>query len=361
MKDNYYAVIMAGGGGTRLWPISRTNRPKQLLSLTEEKSLFQIAIERLDGLFDFDHTYIVTVENQLQDLISQEPSLSLDNFIIEPLPRGTASVVGLAAIYLLGMNKDAVMAILTADHVINNIEEFHILLENAYQIAMDGFLVTLGVEPSFPSTGYGYIKAGRNLDEKTGSFIVEKFVEKPSRNLAENYFQEGGYYWNSGMFVWRADKILVEFGKQMPQVHQKLIAILDHLDCEDSKNYIEKIWPTVEKQTIDYGIMENAQNVVVLPARGLGWSDVGSWDSLYDLLKHDDQENAVKTRQLINQDSKNILIFAENQEKIIAIIGMEDTIIVDSDDALLICKRGDSQKVKQVIEKLKKDNLMKYL
>lgn len=361
MKDNYYAVIMAGGGGTRLWPISRTNRPKQLLSLTDEKSLFQIAIERLNGLFDIDHTFIVTVENQLQDLILQEPSLSLENFIIEPLPRGTASVVGLAAIYLLGINEDAVMAVLTADHVINNIDVFHDLLKNAYQLAQDGFLVTLGVEPSYPSTGYGYIKAGRNLDEKTGSYIVEKFVEKPNKDLAENYFQKGGYYWNSGMFVWRADKILAEFSKQMPQVHQKLMGISDRLNSEDSKKYIKKIWPTVEKQTIDYGIMENAQNVVVLPARGLGWSDVGSWDSLYDLLIRDDQGNAVKSGKLINQDSKNILIFAENQEKIIAMIGMEDTIIVESDDALLICKKGDSQKVKQVIEKLKKDGLKKYL
>jgi mannose-1-phosphate guanylyltransferase len=360
MMRNYYAVIMAGGGGTRLWPISRKDHPKQFLKIKGERSLFQIAIDRLGGLFDFDHIYVVTVAAQVDALQREVPEIPVENYLIEPMPRGTASVVGLAAMWLQAKDPQAVMAVLTADHLIENISLFHELLTSAEAISRENYLVTLGIDPSFPSTGYGYIQAGEPLQGGKGS-IVKKFVEKPDEETARRYLQSGNYFWNSGMFIWQAGSILAEFQRQMPALYQALTVIGGSIGSSTYSSVLGRIWQDIVPQTIDYGIMEHAERVVVLPAKGLGWSDVGSWDSLFEFLDVDQNGNTISTDKVVNIDSKNTLFFSEDNNRIIALVDIDDLVIIESGKALLICRKGQTQKIKQVVEQLKKQNMEKYL
>ena len=358
--NNFYAVIMAGGGGTRLWPLSTKAHPKQMLKIIQGHSLFQIAVDRLVGLFTPDQVFIVTVEDQLKELSAQAPNLPSSNFLIEPMPRGTASVVGLAAVHLLRADQNAVMAVLTADHVIRNIPRFHDLLRKARDLAEQGYLITLGIEPSYAATGYGYIQAAEQMGS-TDAYLVEKFTEKPEKEVAEEFLQAGSYYWNSGMFIWRAERILSEFARQMPDEYDKLMAISSHLGMSDADQFVRRIWPEVEKQTIDYGIMENAGEVIVLPARDLDWEDVGSWDSMFDLLDADEKGNIVRSCRDVLIDSENLLVFGDDPDKLVAAIGLEDLIVVNCKNSLLICRKGDSQRVKEIIDQLKDNNLDSYL
>lgn len=360
MKNNFYAVIMAGGGGTRLWPLSTKAYPKQMLKIIHDRSLFQVAVDRLEGLFTPDQVFVVTVKDQLEVLSDQAPYLPTSNFLIEPMPRGTASVVGLAAVHLLHVDQNAIMAVLTADHVIGNIPRFHDLLQKAYDLAEQDYLVTLGIEPSYAATGYGYIKTSAELGS-SDAYLVERFTEKPETEIAEEFLRAGGYYWNSGMFIWRADRIMREFARQMPSVYDKLMAISAQLGTPEADQFIHGIWPSVEKQTIDYGIMENAGEEVVLPARDLQWEDVGSWDSMFDLLESDENSNIVRNCRDVLIDSKNLLVFGDDPEKLVAAIGIEDLIVVNWKNSLLICRKGDSQRVKDIIDQLKKNDLGSYL
>lgn len=360
MKKNFYAVIMAGGGGTRLWPVSRKGRPKQLLKISDDKSLYKISIERIQELFSIENIFVVTIADQIKLLKEEVPGLPDENYIVEPFPKGTASVVGLAAVTLKKKDPSSVMAVLTADHIIKNKKLFHQCLMNAYDLAENGYLVTMGIVPDYPATGYGYIQSGKNI-ENSPAQLVEKFVEKPDRPTAEAYLKEGNYYWNSGMFVWQSDRILVEFKKHMPELHGKLMEILEKIGRQDSHKHLVGIWGTIEPQTIDYGIMEHAKKVTVLPAEDLGWSDVGSWDSLYKLMDSDKHGNVFSLNNVINLDSQDILVYSENAEKVVVVIGLNDLVIVDSEKALLVCSRGETQKVKTIIETLKKKNLTEYL
>ena len=360
MNDNFYAVIMAGGGGTRLWPLSKRSRPKQLISFDGKKSLFALAVERLEGQFKPENIYIVTIAEQVPALIEQAPVLSRDQFIIEPQPKGTASVIGLAAINLIKKDPDAVMAVLTADHIIENLPLFHMLLENAFPLAEQNHLITLGIKPTYPATGYGYIKAGKKFDS-TDSFFAEKFVEKPNEKIASQYIQDGNYFWNSGMFIWRADRIMDEFRIQMPDLYGKLDQISGLIGKSGFEERLINIWASIAPQTIDYGIMENAKDVLLLKGENLDWNDVGSWDSLYDFIPSDNSGNVIKNTQSIVVDSKNILIFNKNDKKIVAVVGLEDLVIIDTDNAMLICKKGETQRVKEIVEEIKNKKLDDYL
>jgi len=360
MDKHFYAVIMAGGGGTRLWPLSRRDTPKQLLKIIKDKSLFRIALDRLSGLFSSDHIYIVTVEEQVAKLREQAPELPLENYLIEPMPKGTASVVGMAAAYLQKIDPDAVMAVLTADHVIENVTYFQNLLVQAKIATKRGLLVTLGIEPTFPATGYGYIAAGEKVRDLDG-YKVRQFKEKPDLATAKEYLNAGSYYWNSGMFIWSVDSILNEFSKQMPDLHKKLKLIQARIQDNHQFGEIVDIWETIQPQTIDYGIMEGASDVVVLPAQGLDWNDVGSWDSLFAILEADQNGNIQLARHVVNVESTDILIQSTDGEKLIAVVGVKDLVIVDHENALMICKRGEAQKIRQVIKKIKEKGLDRYL
>jgi len=360
MKENYYAIIMAGGGGTRLWPVSREKRPKQLLKIANGKSLFQISIDRIRDLFPIENILVVTIADQVESLQREVPDLKKENYLIEPFPKGTASVVGLAAIYLMQKDPDAVMAVLTADHVIENITGFHQLLKEGKSFAEKGYLVTIGIIPDYPATGFGYIQAGKRIKSHP-AYQVENFVEKPDLLKAEEYVKKGKYFWNSGMFIWSAVRIMDEFRKLMPGLFMKLMDIKHLILNGNIEMAVQDIWDKIEPQTIDYGIMENADNVVMLSGKNLGWNDVGSWDSLEYILGRDTKGNVIHSKTLIDIDSRNNIVYSENSEKLIAIIGLDEVVVVDSDDALLVCRKGETQKVKRVIEIIKNKKLKEYL
>jgi mannose-1-phosphate guanylyltransferase len=356
MQDHYYAVIMAGGGGTRLWPLSRKNRPKQMLQLVDERTLFQSAVQRLEGVFPTERIFVVTVKDQAEELQVQCPEIPEGNFILEPLPRGTASVVALAAVALNTIDPDAVMAVLTADHVIQNIEKYHQILNSAYSAAQDDYLITLGITPTFPATGYGYIQQGEQIDSygDLNAFKVIRFKEKPSEEKAQEMLDAGNHAWNSGMFVWRVDRILNEFERQMPDLHSKITAISEAWNRPDRQEILGRIWPKIHPETIDYGIMENAERVAVIPAKSLGWSDVGSWDALFDVLPSDDDGNIVIGGFHIPVDTSDSLIYMNQDRRLIVTIGVNDLVVVDTGDVVLVCRKDQAQKVREVVGQLTK-------
>jgi mannose-1-phosphate guanylyltransferase len=360
--NHTYAVIMAGGGGTRLWPVSRKNKPKQLLPLLGEETLFQSTVARLSNLFPPERILVVTVAEQMNEMCEQAPFIPLENYLIEPAPRGTASVVGLAAAILHQRDPEAVMAILPSDHHIRNRDLFHYLIQAAVDVAQSGYLVTLGITPTSPSTAYGYIQQGAPLDKNFNypAYTVKRFIEKPNEKTAQQLIRTGDHSWNSGMFVWKTERILAEFSRQMPELDSVLKQITT-TDAPQREAVIQSFWPTLKVETIDYGIMENAERVAVLPASGLAWSDVGSWDSLFEVLLPDMTGNIAINAQHLALETHNTLIYGEGAERLIVTIGMDDVVVVDTGDVLLICKSDQSQQVREVVAHLKKHRQERYL
>ena len=363
MIEHTYAVIMAGGGGTRLWPISRKETPKQLLPLLGKETLFQSTVTRLEKIFPHERILVVTVEEQARVMREQVPSIPKENYLIEPAPRGTASVVGLAAAVLRKRDPQAVMAIQTADHHIRNHDLFQYLLRAAFEVAEKEYLVTLGITPTFPSTGYGYIQQGEPLngDYRYPVYMVKRFKEKPDEATAQQLLQGGDHSWNSGMFVWRADAILAEIQRQMPELFHAVDEIASAWDTPKRNDVIQNLWYDLKSQTVDYGVMEKAERVAVLPAGGLGWSDVGSWDSLFEVLLPDMNGNVAVNSHHLPLDTHNTLVYSVNDERLVVTIGMDDFVVVDAGDVLLVCKTDQSQKVKNIVEHLKKHNQEKFL
>lgn len=363
MPIHDYAIIMAGGGGTRLWPVSRRDRPKQLLPLLGEETLFQGTFSRLADLFPAERILVVTVQQQAAEMQRQVPEIPTENYLIEPAPRGTASVVGLAAAVLHKRDPDAVMAVLPSDHFIRNTDLFHYLLTEALEVARKSYLVTLGISPAFPSTAYGYIQQGEPLEGslKYPVYRVRRFTEKPDETTAQEFVRSRDHSWNSGMFVWRADVILAEIRKQMPNLHSVLQQISSAWGSDQQDAVMKATWPTLKTETIDYAVMERASQVVVLPAGGLGWNDVGSWDTLFDVLFPDMDGNVSVTAQHLAVETHNTLVYGHDANRLIVTIGMDDTVIVDAGDVLLVCKSDQAQKVREVVEHLKKHRQENYL
>lgn len=359
----FHALIMAGGTGTRLWPVSRRDRPKQSLKLVGARTMFEHAVDRIAPVFQPEQMFVVAGSEHVDDLANQAPELPAQNLIVEPLGRGTAPAIGLGAIHLRHGDPDAVMAVLTADHFIADVERFQSVLEAAAEVAGEGHLVTLGIEPSSPSTGYGYIQQGRRLSEVDGFdvFRAERFTEKPDPETALRMVESGDYTWNSGMFVWRVDRIIEEFQKQMPDFYVKLAEVESTLGTSGYKPTLERVWPQVSKESIDYGVMEGAEDVTVIPV-DIGWSDVGSWGSLAELLarmgKQDEAGNVV-VGEHIGLDTGNSMIFAG--ERLIATIGVEDMVVVDAGDAVLVCPMEREQEVRDLVHRLERNEMDEYL
>ncbi|HVM70591.1 MAG TPA: mannose-1-phosphate guanylyltransferase [Anaerolineales bacterium] len=355
----YYAVIMAGGSGTRLWPLSRRSRSKQSLKLVGDRTMFQHAVDRLAPLFQPEQIFVVTREDQSALLSAQVPELPAANFIKEPVGRGTAPAIGLAAIHLKRIDPDATMAVLTADHYITDTEQFRKALKAAALMAQDGHLVTLGIKPAYPSTGFGYIQQGPGI-RKTNTFQVfrvERFIEKPGVEAARQMLASGNYSWNSGMFVWRAERILMEFQRQMPELYGQLMQVEAALGKPETQTVLAQVWKKVTEQTIDYGVMEHAENVVVIPV-DIGWTDVGNWASLAELLPTD-QDGNIFVGPYKEIDTHNTLVFGG--KRLIATIGIQDVVIVDSEDALLVCAKNREQEVRDIVEKLKANGDSQWL
>lgn len=353
--QHYYAVVMAGGGGTRLWPLSRQRRPKQMLQLIDDNTLFQNAIARLSGLFPADHILIVTVADQAETLRAQAPEIPPQNFLLEPQPRGTASVVGLGAIAVLDRDPQGVMAVLTSDHYIGDQKRYQLYLQVAYQVSLQNYLVTLGISPTFPATGYGYIQQGASLGvfQDIDVYHALKFVEKPDMSKAKEMFKRGDHAWNSGMFIWKASQIMQEFSRQMPELAFILKQIAASWRTPDRDSVLEAVWDKLKVETIDFGIMEGAHQVAVIPATGLNWSDVGSWDSLFEVIESDENGNIILAGDHIGLETQNSLIYTDQGHPLVVTIGIDNLVVVYVGDVLLVCNKDQAQKVRTVVNQLR--------
>jgi mannose-1-phosphate guanylyltransferase len=351
--ENLYALIMAGGGGTRLWPLSRQSRPKQMLPLVEDRTMFQVSVERLDPLLPPDRIFIVTGRDQVDELRRSAPQVPAENFIVEPFMRNNGPAVGLATVHIQHRVPDAVIAVLTADHHIADKTQFRRVLVAAGELAMRDYIVTLGIHPTFPSTGYGYIKRGEPLAQLDSfqSYHAEEFAEKPDLPTAVRFMAEGLYSWNSGMFIYKADRILDEYARQQPPMYALLQDIGDAIGREDYQDVLDRAWPEMPKLSIDYAIMEGARGMVVIPV-DMGWSDIGSWATLFEVLDSDQNGNVIrgKGQGHVTMDTERTLVFSDRR---VVTIGLEDLVIVDTDDVLLVCRRDRSHDVRQVVEQLK--------
>ena len=334
-----------------------------MLHLFGDKTLFQYAVERLEKIFPIDQILIVTNTLQAKGLQDQCPQLNESNFLLEPEAKGTAPAIALAATYLQQINPDAVMAVLTADHYIGNEEAFIQYLLAGKELALQDHLVTLGIDPTYPATQYGYIHQGEKLKTVSDieAFHVERFKEKPENNEAKSMLEQGDHTWNSGMFIWKVDQIINEFKKQLPESHQLIRDIIE-INNENEKISVDTArWKKLSSDTIDFAIMENAKSVVVVPAIDLKWNDVGSWNSLFEVLTPDEDGNVIVADGQINLGSHNSLVHTGNQEKMVVTIGVDDLVVVDTGDVLLICSKEQAQDVRQIIQLLKEKELTSYL
>lgn len=353
------AVIMAGGKGERFWPRSRRTMPKQFLSLTEDgKTMIQHTVERIKSLVSIQDVFVVTNKDYESLVKEQLNGLPEENILLEPAARNTAPCVGLAAAYIRKKYEDAVMLVLPSDHLIKFNGIFINTLKDAIQVAEEGTnMVTIGITPNYPETGYGYINFG---DEKVGAnnvYQVERFVEKPNLQIAKEYLESGKYLWNSGMFVWKTSTILAQFEKYLPEMYQGLLKIEEAIGSSQEVEVLEKEFSDFESESIDYGIMEKASNIYTLPG-SFGWDDVGSWLALERFNRTNEDGNVV-SGNVISINTKNAIV--QGSDKLIATIGVENLIIVDTEDAMLICAKDSTQDVKKVIENLKICNRNEYL
>ena len=351
------AVIMAGGQGTRFWPVSREGKPKQFLEIGGSGTMLQETAARFQPFLAAGDVYVVCGQRYVQQVREQLDQLREDQIIGEPSARNTAPCIGLAALYLRRHFPDEVMSVFPSDHVIQDVAEFHQVLQAAQELAREGWLVTFGIHPSYPATGYGYVQKGDSLGEFAGcaAHEVAGFTEKPDRSRAEQFLQEGKYYWNSGMFVWSIDRILTEMERHMPELYQALMEIDG--SWEDPVG-MEKIYSGLEKTSIDVGVMEKAEKIAVLPCT-LGWSDVGNWRALEQVEKSD-EKGVISNGPHVNIDSRDSVLYT-SEGKLVALVGVQDLVVVDAPDALLVCARERIEEVKQVVEHLKKLGWDEYL
>ena len=363
MNTHNYAVIMAGGGGTRLWPVSRRETPKQTLRLFENKSLFQLAVDRLDGFLPLENIFVVTSVDLVEKLHEQKPELSRENFLIEPQPRGTAAVVAMAAAALQKRDSDANLAVLTADHLIGNLPGFHQILTSAYELAEQRYIVTLGINPTYAATGYGYVERGAELGSFAGlaGYKVVNFIEKPNEERAEEFLNKETFSWNSGMFICRADTVLKEFQTLMPDLYEKIDAGRGYLNEDHSHPAFVETWLMIKPETIDYGIMEKTPLAAVIPVSDLDWKDVGCWDSFFEVINPDDNGNIILQARNQGIDTTDTLILTTQPEMLVVALGVKNLIIIHTPDAVLVCQRGASQKVKELVNYLEKHQLTLFL
>ena len=353
-----YAVIIAGGSGTRLWPLSRKSQPKQALKLIGDRTMFQHAVDRLSPLFPPERIFVGTNGELASLLRPQAPAIPADNFIVEPSGRDSGPAAGLAAIHLVHRDPDAVMVMLTADHYIVDVEQFRLVLAAAAEVANDGAIVTLGIKPAGPDTRFGYIELGRAQQILDGFRVYESagFREKPDLKTAQAFFDGGRHVWNSGMFVWRADRLLAEFERQLPETYHALKGIEAALGGAGAQVVLEAEWSKIRRVSVDYGIMEHANRVSVIPV-DIGWSDIGSWGALLDVLPHDGNDN-VADGPLLARDARGCYV---RSERTVAVIGMEDVVIVDTPDVLLVCPRSRVEEVRELVKQLEAEGQQLYL
>ena len=346
-----FAVIMAGGRGERFWPRSRMAKPKQFLNLIGEKTMLQLTVERIKDLVEISDTFIVAGSEFKDIILEQIPQLPEENIIIEPFGRDTAAAIGLAALVLGQKKSREVMIVLPADHYIGNVRNFQEVLRSAIATADRGDkIVTLGISPHSPETGYGYIQRGELIDTfaRMPVYRAVRFLEKPNYAHALEFLSSGDYLWNSGMFVWRLDLIRTMIRKHIPALAEGLKEIENSLGTDQYQITTNKVYSGLPKISIDYGIMEHADNVLVVPC-DFGWNDIGCWTALEKYAEKDDLGNVLHGKGIM-LDTDNTYVLSE--DKTVALLGVKDLIIVNDHDSLLICHKSRAQEIKKVVRAL---------
>ncbi len=356
-----YAVIMAGGSGTRFWPWSRANAPKQLLKIVRQKSTLQHTVDRIAPLFEPENVLIVTNVLHKEQIQKQVPQIPPANVIAEPVGRDTAPCIGLAAAIIHKKSPESIMAVMTADHIIEPASRFVEMIGAAMRV-VDGrnLLITVGIKPTEPSVSYGYIHRGGRIIEENGFCVYEasSFKEKPDGATARNFVNSGEYYWNGGIFVWQTQKILESLRRYKPEIARGLQRIGGALGTENEWHTMESEFQAFEKISIDYAVMEKAEDVAVIEADFL-WDDVGSWNAIERWNKQDGQGNTVLgALQALDTHS---CIVVNNEEHLIATIGVSDLIIVHTGDATLVCHKHKAEQIKKLVEELKRTGKQSYL
>ena len=355
------ALIMAGGRGERFWPKSRRNLPKHFLSLTDDGvTMIQHTVKRILPLVDINDIFVSTNKEYIDLVREQLPNLPEENILCEPVSRNTAPCIALAAGHIKNKYDDAIMIVLPSDHLIKNKEMYLYLLKDAFEVAENNTnLVTIGITPTHPETGYGYIKFNnkREIFGESTAFKVEKFVEKPNLEKAKEYLSCGTFLWNSGMFIWKVSSILENFKANLPDIYNGLQSIIKAIGTDVYKETLQEKFNEFESISIDYGILEKADNIFVIPGT-FGWDDVGSWLAIERINKTDDFNNVI-SGNIITIDTKNSIV--QGSDKLLALVGVEDLIVVDTNDATLICNKTDANKIKKVIENLKICNRKEYI
>jgi mannose-1-phosphate guanylyltransferase len=346
-----YVLVLSGGAGTRLWPLSRRDRPKQFLELLGDRSLLQDTVDRVSEFVPRERIFVVAPPEHRTLIHEQLPDLPVDHLVVEPYPRGNAAAVGLAMAALAAFDPDAVVAVLPSDHVVADRGQFRKVLIAATAAAERGQLVTLGITPERPDTGFGYIEAGERLeiDGPVEVRAVKRFVEKPKRDAAERMVAAGGHFWNAGMFVWRVEEILRAYEKHLPKTAAAIAALRDAIGSPRYESVLAEVWEETDRTTLDYGIAEKAENVAVVPA-DIGWQDVGSWARLAQIVSKADNW---ASEDLVAEDSHGNYVWAP--AKTVALIGVEGLVIVDTPDALLITTKERSEDVKAIVDRLKRE------
>lgn len=353
------ALIMAGGKGERFWPRSRTNCPKQFIDVSGcGRSMIQLTVDRIRPMVKMEDIYIATNENYKALVQEQLPEIPVENILCEPVGRNTAPCIGLGAAYMLKKGEDSVMMVLASDHLIKYEDIFREVLEEAIDIAEEeSNIVTIGITPDCPETGYGYIKKNSAV-AKGKANGVDRFVEKPDRETAIAYLNSGEYFWNSGMFVWKASTVMSSMEKYMPDIYEKLQKISDSIGTADEKQVLCEEFTAMRSESVDYGIMEKASDIYVLPGQ-FGWDDVGSWLAVGRIKGNDESGNTL-TGNVVTVNTKNSII--EAKDKLIATVGLDGIVVVDTDDVTLIGDKIHMGDIKKVLEQLRnEENGAKYL
>ena len=346
-----YALILSGGAGTRLWPLSRRRKPKQFLDLVGDRTMLQDTVDRVSELIPNERIFVVAPPEHRALIHEQLAELRNDHVVIEPYPRGNAAAIGLAMAALHAFDPDAVVAVLPSDHVIGKQAAFRNVLLAATAAADAGWLVTLGIVPDAADTGFGYIEAGEQLDIKTTVPVhrVKRFVEKPKKDVAEKMVAAGGHYWNAGMFVWRVSAILDAYREHLPKTAQALAALAEAIGSPRYESVLAEVWEETDRTTVDYGIAERAKNMAVVAA-DIGWQDVGSWSRLADIVAASARQSA---DEHIAEDSVGNYVYAPGKTTVT--IGVNDLIVVETDDVLFIAAKDRAEEVKAVVDRLARE------
>ncbi|MEX1232701.1 MAG: mannose-1-phosphate guanylyltransferase [Planctomycetaceae bacterium] len=356
-----HAVVMAGGSGTRFWPASRRALPKQFLKLSGDRSLLQGTLDRVASIIPADRQWVVTNPSLAAETARQLPDLATEQIILEPCARNTAPAIGLAAIHLLACDSDAVMLVLPADHAISPDEVFVQAVNDAVSIVGDdpNRLVTFGVVPTFPATGFGYIERSDKLAKDSPAFRVASFREKPDEPTAKKYLASGNYYWNCGIFVWRADRILASLEQHEPDIAQRLSNVAKSIGETDYDDVLMREFPAMKSISIDYAVLEKSDSVAVVPAP-YAWNDVGSWGAMSELQPADEQGNIIRGAH-VGVSTGNCIISCDDESHLVATLGMTDCIIVHTPDATLVANRADEQAIRQLVALMEERGYERFL